>query len=506
MSLKNNLLASYASQIYVTLIGIVMVPLYLHYLGDEAYGMVGFFAMLQAWFQLLDMGLTPTLARESARYVGGATSAGMLRSLLRSLECIFAAVAVVGAGIVIVAAPLIASRWLKVEQLDVAEVERAVVLMSLIIALRWMSGLSRGIVTGFEQLVWLSGFNTAAATARFVLVIPFFAFVSTGLTEFFTYQLVVALAEFLVLLLKAYRLLPAAQAGAEAGRWEALRGVLAFSMSVAFTSSIWVVVTQTDKLMLSKLLPLSDYAYFTLAVLIASGVSVVSGPIAGVLMPRLAKLAAEANDDGLTQLYRKASQLVAVVALPAAMVLFFFAEEVLWAWTGKAALAATTGPILALYALGNGILTLGAFPYYLQFAKGDLKLHLWGNLMFVVFLVPALLWATTTFGMVGAGYTWLALNVLYFVFWVPLVHRRFVPGLHMAWLGRDLLPIALATVLPALLANSVLTLPAGRVQAGLAIGVLSVVLLACAALGASAVRAVLLRRMGTFWNAQCPLR
>ena len=31
-------------------------PLYIKYMGAEAYGLVGFFTMLQAWFGLLDMG------------------------------------------------------------------------------------------------------------------------------------------------------------------------------------------------------------------------------------------------------------------------------------------------------------------------------------------------------------------------------------------------------------------------------------------------------------------
>ena len=36
MSLKRNILANYASQIYVTLIGVVMVPLYIPYMGAES--------------------------------------------------------------------------------------------------------------------------------------------------------------------------------------------------------------------------------------------------------------------------------------------------------------------------------------------------------------------------------------------------------------------------------------------------------------------------------------
>ena len=96
MSLKRNILANYASQIYVTLIGIVMVPLYIKYMGAEAYGLVGFFAMLQAWFNLLDMGLTPTMARETARFHGGATDALSYRRLVRALEGVFLTIALAG--------------------------------------------------------------------------------------------------------------------------------------------------------------------------------------------------------------------------------------------------------------------------------------------------------------------------------------------------------------------------------------------------------------------------
>lgn len=67
-SLKKNLIANYIGQFYLTIIGIVMVPLYVRYMGAEGYGLVGFYAPLQAWFQLLDTGLTPALVRLVASY------------------------------------------------------------------------------------------------------------------------------------------------------------------------------------------------------------------------------------------------------------------------------------------------------------------------------------------------------------------------------------------------------------------------------------------------------
>jgi len=485
MSLKLNILASYVGQFYVMLISIAMVPLYLRYMGTEPYGLVGFFAMLQAWFQLLDLGLTPTMARETARFNGGATDAHSLRRLLRALEVIFIGVAVLAATGVIIGANFVAADWLKVQNLPLEKVKQAIQLMAIIIALRLVCGLYRATVTGFEKLVWLSTFNILIATLKFVLIIPFFIFVSADFVDFFRYQLAVAIAEFVILLIRAYRFLPDAKKE-DAGPWVwgPLLKVLKFSFSVAFTSSVWVLVTQTDKLMLSKLLGLSQYAYFTLAVLVASGVTVITGPIASALMPRLARLSAECDEEALITLYRQATQLVGVVAIPASLILAVFSEKVLWAWTGDSVLVSKVAPILTLYALGNGILALGAFPYYLQFAKGDLRLHMIGNIFFLLLLVPTLIWATSVYGMLGAGYTWLGINIVYFALWVPQVHRHLVTGLHFKWLA-DLGPIALFSVLVAGALHLAVDFPASRALGGVYLAIIGLLALMAAAIGSS---------------------
>lgn len=463
-----------------------MVPMYVRYMGAEAYGLVGFFAMLQAWFQLLDMGLTPTIARETARYNGGAIDALSLRRLLRALEGIFISIAVVGGGAMMAGASAIAGKWLKVQQLPIDQVEHAIMLMAVIVALRWICGLYRSAITGFEQMVWLSGFSIAIATARFVLVIPFLILISNSPVDFFAYQLILAVLEAMALGIKTYRLLPMTVAPNGAPwDWEPLRKVLKFSLSIAFTSSVWVLVTQTDKLVLSKLLPLAEYAYFTLAVLVASGVMVISGPISGALLPRLTKLSAAGDEIGLIQLYRNATQFVAIIAVPVALVLALFSEQVLWAWTADANVVAKAAPVLTLYALGNGILALAAFPYYFQFAKGDMKLHMIGNALFVVFLIPTLLWATWQYGVKGAGYAWLGANACYFFLWIPRVHQRFVKGLHTRWLLHDLGAIVCPAMVAAMLLREFLNWSQDRAEVTIMIMLVGILILAAAAIGSS---------------------
>ena len=495
MSLRRNILANYISQAYVTLIGIVMVPVYLRYMGAEVYGLVGFFAMVQAWFQLLDMGLTPTMARETARFNGGAGDAASLRHLLRAMEVIFVGTAVLGGAAMMAASGVIAANWLKVQHLPLAQVQRALILIAMIVALRWVSGLYRSAINGFERLVWLGGFNMALATARFVLVIPLFIYVGTSATLFFGYQLLLAVLEVAVLVRQTYRLLPKPGTGErQPWRYAPLRGVLKFSLSIAFASLVWILATQADKLILSKLLPLTEYGYYTLVVMVAGGVLAISGPVSGALLPRLAKLAAAGDEAGLLQLYRSATQLVAVMAVPAALVLALFPRQVLWAWTGDVALVERAAPVLALYAAGSGVSVIAAFPYYLQYAKGQLRLHLIGNLLFVMLLVPSLIGATQQFGMLGAAWVWLALNLVYFLLWVPVAHHRFAPGLHWHWLLKDVTLTTAPSLVAALLLQYTAPWPVGRPAIAIELCSLGLLFLCITGSSSSKVREIMAHR------------
>lgn len=426
------------------MIGILALPFYIKYMGAEAYGLVGFFAMLQMWFNLLDMGLSPTISRETARFHGGATDALQYRILLRAIEGSFITIALLGGSAIFLAADYVADSWLQVSQLPIIEVKRSLQIMSAIVALRWMCGLYRGIIGGFEQLVWLGAYNSFIATLRFLGVLIVLKFIDASPTTFFSYQLIVAVVELTFLVIYTYYLLPIIPDGNHLSwSWKPLKPVLKFSLTIAFTSATWVLVTQTDKLVLSKLLSLADYGYFTLAVLVASGVLIISGPISLAIMPRMAKLEAEGNHLQLVRVYRQSTQMVTVIASAASITLAFFAEPLLWAWTGDALLARQAAPVLIFYAVGNGILSIASFPYYLQYAKGNLKLHLIGSAMFVVILIPCIIWAAGKYGGIGAGYVWLIMNILSFVAWLPFIHHKFVPGLNFKWYFQDVLIIFL---------------------------------------------------------------
>lgn len=443
MSLQRNIIANYISQIYVAAVGILILPLYIQYMGAEAYGLVGFFTMLQAWFGLLDMGLTPTIGRETARYKGGSMSALEYRQLFRALSSIFIFIALIGGGSLFIFSEIISTQWLNVSELAMEEVVVAVQIMAISVALRWLGGLYRGVITGSEKLVWLSAFNALIATLRFIAVFVTMSLYGFTPFVFFMHQLVVAIIEVTGLYLMNNRLLPPKAEIKNRIGWsiEPVKPVLKFALTIAFTSSVWVLVTQTDKLVLSGILPLDEYGYFTLAVLVASGIMIISGPISSAIMPRMARLYAEGKETDVISVYRNSTQVVSIISGAASVTIACCANQLLYAWTGDLVLSEKAAPILSLYALGNGVLAVAAFPYYLQYAKGNLRYHLIGNAVMVCLLIPAIIFAATYYGGVGAGYVWLFMNTFFLLTWIAYVHYKLEPGLHLQWLFKDILAI-----------------------------------------------------------------
>ena len=441
MDLRRNIIASVLSQAYVVLLGIAVVPIYLDLLGAEGFGLVGFFTVVQALFNLLDAGLTATVARETARLRGGASNPERFGRLFAALEVLFGIIALAGAAALVIAADYVAYHWLNVETLAVDDVRIALQLMALAVALRWVSGVYRGLVSGTERLVWLSGFSAIFGTLRFVGVIPVMHVAGATTTVFFCFQMVLAVVELAGLYLKTGAVFPGGERVFKvAGLRELLRPIFRFSATAAITTAVWGLVTQMDRLLLSKLLPLAEFAYFTLGVVVAGGLIAIIGPVGSALLPRLAALEGAGDDGGMISVYRKTTRLVAAMVGLFGGMMFYYSRPLLLVWTGDAELSEKAAPILGYYALGNAAFCLSAFAYYLQYAKGDLDLHLIGNLGFLLVLVPVLYVIASALGAVGAAYTWFGLNCAYLLLWVPLVQRRFVSGLWKRWMARDVAP------------------------------------------------------------------
>lgn len=453
MSLRKNVLANYLSQFYITAVGFITVPIYLKISGADTYGLISVFSTIQALFALLDVGLSPTLARDSARLKSGNITGTEFERTFSAISFVFFSIGLLGSITVFLTAQPIANHWLKSNQLSADLIRQCIEIMSIGIISRWQSGLYRGVITGQEKLVWVSTVNSIVATLRFIASIPLLAY-ATDISWFFAYQTALALAELIVLKKKALAVTGTTKSYPKPHEFRSkiltpLREKAQFSVSLAFTSGLWILVTQADKVVLSGLLSLEQYAYFTQAALAASTILMLSTPITSAFIPRIVGLGGNENRQEQLVLYRRLTTLVASVVFPFAVTLALCSREILEVWTQDKTAADQAHTILSLYAIGYALLSLSSLAAHLQVASGKLELHIKGSMLYALLFFTQLVPLTLSLGTTGAGIAWLSTNTLFLLGWIPYVHAQYMPKQHISWLREEIAPALLQSCIPA---------------------------------------------------------
>ncbi|KFN43129.1 oligosaccharide flippase family protein [Arenimonas oryziterrae] len=488
--LRNNLVANFGGQIWTMAMGVAFIPVYIHVLGIEAYGLIGFFLSLQAFFLILDMGLSATLNRELARYTHSGASAREKRDLVRTLECLYWPVGIVIALAVIAGSERIATGLLNPVSLSSARTAHAIALMGLAAALQWPCGLYAGGLRGLERQVALNALNAVFATLRGAGSALVIAFVSPTIEAFLWWQVLVASLHTLTSAFLLWRLLPT-DAHRPTFRAERLRQLRGFALGMAGTVALSFFLMQSDRVVLAKLLPLNEFGYYVVAATVASALTGIVQPFFAALFPRFTGLVTAGKHDLLVKLYHQSNQILAVFVMAVAAMMVLFAGDLLLLWTNDAVLAAKAGPVLSLLVIGTALNGLMYLPFALQLANGWTRLSMLQNLVAVVVFVPLVWLLSQRFGGRGAATAWIALNVGYLCISVPLMHRVLMKGEMRAWYLQDMLPPAIAAILTALLMRLLVPQVPSGLSGAVALIATGLPVLAVAGLVSPAVREVI---------------
>lgn len=447
MSLKRNVAANYFGQGWRALMNLAFIPLYIQYLGIEAYGLIGVFAILQTWLLLLDMGMRPALGREMARFTGGAHDAQSIRDLLRSIEIIGVVIAwAVMLGIRAVSGWL-ASDWLTAKNLPVEVVAQAFTVMGAVIALSFIETIYVSSIAGLQRQVQQNAITSTMATVRGLGAVGVLVWISPTIEAFFIWQGLISLTTVALFACIVYHTLPPAPQPARFSL-AALAGVWRFAAGTMAITLLALLLTQTDKILLSRLLALEDFAHYTLAGGVTNSLYTLVAPVTAAFYPRFTELVERGDELALRKLYHQGAQLVAVLMGSAAMVLILFSNRALLLWTANLALANQVAPLMAVLALGtlfNGLMNM---PYRMQLAHGWTSLGVKVNTVAVAVLVPAILWVVPKYGAIGAAWGWAGLNIGYLVFSIYFMHRRLLPTEKWRWYCQDVfIPLAAASTM-----------------------------------------------------------
>ncbi|OIO71325.1 MAG: hypothetical protein AUJ57_07280 [Zetaproteobacteria bacterium CG1_02_53_45] len=427
------------------------IPFYIHFMGIESYGLVGFFMSLQAVLFILDLGLTATVSRELARLSVNAEPADRMRALVRTLELVYWGISLLICLGTILLSQWLAGEWLQSESLPKEKVAEAIMLMGFVIAARMPFGFYCGGLMGLQHQVLASVVKASTETVRNGGVVLVLWLLSPDITAFFLWQVGISVVATCVMGRCLWRSMPESL---RSPRFDSgiLRKLYRFAAGMSGIALVSILLMQMDKIILSKMLSLETFGYYTVASVVGMSLFFLATPIVSAYAPKLTQLAsADECQQELIGRYHQGCQLMAVVIFPVAVTIALFSSEILLLWTQDANVVDSAHLSLSLLVTGTALNSIMNIPYSLQVAYGWTRLAFVLNLLLLMLQFPLLIIMTQYYGVVGAASVWLILNIVYVLVGVHMMHMHIITEEKWKWCLYDVLLPLCATVVVAVI-------------------------------------------------------
>ena len=435
-SLKANIIANFVGNGWTALITILFVPLYLKYIGAEGYGLIGIFASLQVVLSLLDSGLSTTLNKEMAKLSVLPNTQQQMRNLVKTLGGVYWGIAFTAGVIALCLSPLIAKYWVQPKELSVETITYAFILLSVSVVFQFPTGFYTGGLLGLQRQVMLNILRILFATLKSVGALLLLIFVSKSVLVFFGWTLFVSILQAFVYKYSLRFYLPKTDSKPLFVLLE-LKNIWRFAGSMTAIGLTSIFLTQVDKIILSKLLSLEQFGYYTLAFTVGSITYMIVGPITQSYFPKFSILLTENRLPELNKLYHQGCQMVTLMVMPFALFLALFSKEILFVWTHNGLTVENTSQLTSIVAIAVAIHCLMFMPYMLCLANSYTKLALYTNIIILIFLIPGTIFSAIHFGALGGAVCYLIITIIYLLINPWMIHKLFLKGEAFNWYWND---------------------------------------------------------------------
>jgi len=416
---------------------LLLIPFYLKYLGIEAYGLVGFFTSLSAMLGILDLGIGATMNRELARYSAKEGTVDNQRDLVRTLELIYWGIAIIAGAIIFFSAPFIANSWIKVQVLTPKSVLTAIQIMCAALALNFPISLYQGGLMGLQRQVLVNIILIFTGTLRGLGAILVLWLVSPTIEAFFIWQVISSFVGCVVFYVAIWSSLSKSNKRAQFSIL-ILKGIWKYAAAISASAIIGIILSQLDKIVLSKMLPMKMFGYYSLAATLASAIWMIITPYINALFPKLVHLYELNITQDLKDLFHNSSQLLSLLLFPVVAIFVFYSREILLLWTHDPSVAENSYLIVVFLVLGTMLNGMATLPSNCALAFGWPTLVTYTNIIQAIIIVPLIIIMAYWLQGIGASIAWVVMNSTYIIFMVPVFFRRYLNDEKLKWYVHDI--------------------------------------------------------------------
>jgi len=396
------------------LVAIVAIPVLIHSLGDEQFGILSIIWAVVSYFGLFDLGL----GRAVTQQVAVATAAGdseRIGAIVGTSSLLMLVLGIVAALVMGVAAPWMSREFAAPDK--VSEVTHAFLWMALAMPSIVLTSGYRGILEAMGRFGLVNAIRFPMGVFTFAGPL---AVVWAGYARLDVIAAVLCLGRIVACAAHGYyalRSIPDLRGHGVIDRVQ-IRPLLSMGGWISVSNIVSPLMNYIDRFLLGIMLSAAAVTYYVTPQELVLRLGIVPSAVATVLFPIFARHAASGEDRGSAHFWRP-TLLIFAMMLPLTIVLLLFAEPLLALWIspGFADRSAGILQIMAVAALASG---LAQVPFTLLQGRGradiTAKLHL---IEFPLYL-GLLYLLVMQYGAIGAAWAWLGriladMLVLYFL-------------------------------------------------------------------------------------------
>lgn len=415
--LSKNIIYNVFGQGLLLILGFVAVKYIFKQLGEDALGIIYFTLTMNAVLcAVLEMGICSTTIREVSAHFDDEPA--YIRDLIRTFSLFYWVAYVLLAATIYFGAPIMVDKWINLKTMDAAMATQVLRIMGISALLALPRSLYASLFRGLQRMEFNNLIDVATSALQQFGIIVIVAF-GGGLLPV-AYWFVISFGiGVLWYLLAARRFFP----------WPAFVPgyhpvVVARNMRYSFhtmsISLLSMVHMQSDKIIVSKLLPLSLFGFYGFSYSAISKTTLLTNAVAQAAFPSFSSLFKIGGRDSMMPQYRKLHDLLCFGTVPLLAVAPFAALPVFGFVFNPDVARVLLLPIIFL-TLGfymNGTLNV---PYVFSLAVGKPEISAMSNFLALFVVLPVTGLLIYFFGLTGAGFSWVFYHLFAYSYAVPRI-------------------------------------------------------------------------------------
>jgi O-antigen/teichoic acid export membrane protein len=422
-----NIFANFLGRFWGFLSAFLFTPLYIKFLGVEAYSIISFSLVLSGFMFVLGAGLSTTLTREFALKTNSSTDKV---NTLKTFELFYYFISIVVLLLFFAFSEFISHNWLKLDKVSPEEVTFYLKIMGFGISFQLLCEFYIGGFMGLEKQIKANTYQIVWGVFRNgIVIIPIYFFPS--LKFFFIWQSIITIIYALVL---RYNLTKELKVKIPIFRKpifdkSVLNNTWKFAAGIFFVSLVASFNTQMDKLAISKLLPINILGYYTLAISLAQSIILLVNPISTAVMPRISSLFSQDEYKKVKELYEKMTLLISILVFSFGLNILFNGKNLIWIWTNNLVLANNSSIFIPILSVGMIVYSFQILPFNLAIANAYTKLNNFLGILSLIVTLPGYWIMTNIYGAIGAAITWCIVQSIITIVYVYYIHKKFLPDI-----------------------------------------------------------------------------